>query len=89
MDMNDRALRNCIVGLGGATQGVPRESGFDITAASEVMAMLCLAEGVEDLRERLDRTLVAFTYAGETVTADRLGASGAMWRWSWWPAPGP
>jgi formate--tetrahydrofolate ligase len=78
MDMNDRALRNCIVGLGGATQGVPRETGFDITAASEVMAMLCLAEGVEDLRQRLDRTLVAFTYAGEKVTADRLGASGAM-----------
>ena len=78
MDMNDRALRNCVLGLGGATQGVPREGGFDITAASEVMAMLCLAEGVEDLRERLDRTLVAFTYAGEKVTADRIGASGAM-----------
>jgi formate--tetrahydrofolate ligase len=78
MDMNDRALRNCVLGLGGATQGVPREGGFDITAASEVMAMLCLAEGVEDLRQRLDRTLVGFTYAGEKVTADRLGASGAM-----------
>jgi formate--tetrahydrofolate ligase len=78
MDMNDRALRNCILGLGGATQGVPREGGFDITAASEVMAMLCLAEGVEDLRRRLDRTLVAFTYGGEKVTADRLHASGAM-----------
>jgi formate--tetrahydrofolate ligase len=78
LDMNDRALRGCIVGLGGATQGVPRETGFDITAASEVMAMLCLAEGVEDLRQRLDRTLVAFTYGGEKVTADRLEASGAM-----------
>jgi len=78
MDMNDRALRNVIVGLGGAQQGVPRETGFDITAASEVMAMLCLASGVADLRARLERTLVAFTHDGEPVTAGKLSAAGAM-----------
>jgi formate--tetrahydrofolate ligase len=78
MDMNDRALRNVIVGLGGSTQGVPRETGFDITAASEVMAMLCLATGIDDLRARIDRTLVAFTYAGEPVTAAQIHAAGAM-----------
>jgi formate--tetrahydrofolate ligase len=78
IDMNDRALRNVIIGLGGHRQGVPRETGFDITAASEVMAMLCLAENEEDLRARLERTLVAFTYEGEPVTAEKLSASGAM-----------
>ena len=78
MDMNDRALRNVIVGLGGALQGVPRESGFDITAASEVMAMLCLATSVEDLRARIERILVGFTYDGEPVTARQLSAAGAM-----------
>jgi formate--tetrahydrofolate ligase len=78
MDMNDRALRNVIVGLGGSKQGVPRETGFDITAASEVMAILCLAENEDDLRARLDRILVGFTYDGEPVTAERLSASGAM-----------
>ncbi len=78
IDLNDRALRNVIVGLGGPGQGVPRETGFDITAASEVMAMLCLAEDAEDLRRRMDRLLVAFTYEGEPVTAARLQASGAM-----------
>ncbi len=78
MDMNDRALRNVVVGLGGPKQGVPRETGFDITAASEVMAMLCLAEDGNDLRARIDRLLVGFTYDGEPVTAEKLGASGAM-----------
>jgi formate--tetrahydrofolate ligase len=78
LDMNDRALRNIVVGLGGTAQGVPRETGFDITAASEVMAMLCLAEGVEDLRARIDRTLVAYSLEGAPVTAAALGASGAM-----------
>jgi formate--tetrahydrofolate ligase len=78
MDMNDRALRRIVLGLGGPLQGVPRESGFDITAASEVMAILCLAEDQEDLRKRLERTLVAQTYAGEPVTAGELGAVGAM-----------
>jgi formate--tetrahydrofolate ligase len=78
IDMNDRALRRVIVGLGGPKQGVPRETGFDITAASEVMAMLCLAEGPDDLRERLGRTLVGFTRAGEPVRAEQLGATGGM-----------
>ncbi|MCA9502244.1 MAG: formate--tetrahydrofolate ligase [Spirochaetaceae bacterium] len=78
MDMNDRALREIVVGLGGASNGVPREAGFDITAASEVMAMFCLASGVEDLRARLDRTLVAFDGAGAPVFASALGVTGAM-----------
>jgi len=78
IDMNDRALREMIIGLGGVMQGVPRETGFDITAASEVMAMLCLTEGLEDLRARIDRTLVAFTYDGEPITAGQLHATGAM-----------
>lgn len=78
MDMNDRALRNIIIGLGGVLQGVPRESGFDITAASEIMAILCLAENYEDLKSRLGNILVAFTYKEEPVTAKSLKASGAM-----------
>jgi len=78
LDMNDRALRNVVIGLGGHTQGVPRETGFDITPASEVMAILCLSEGQDDLRARLERILVGFTYDGEPVTAAKLKASGAM-----------
>jgi len=78
MDMNDRALRKIILGLGGVLQGVPREGGFDITAASEVMAILCLAESHEDLKKRLDKILVAFTREGEPVTAGQLNATGAM-----------
>jgi formate--tetrahydrofolate ligase len=78
LDMNDRALRNVIVGLGGAGQGVPRETGFDITAASEVMAMLCLARDEDDLRARIERLLVAFTEDGDPVTAKHLAAAGAM-----------
>ena len=78
IDMNDRALRNTIIGLGGRLQGVPRETGFDITAASEVMAMLCLAGDLDDLRARLDRTLVGFTYEHEPVTAGQLGGTGAL-----------
>jgi len=78
LDLNDRALRNVIVGLGGVMQGVPRETGFDITAASEVMAILCLAENHRDLRNRLEKILVAFTYDGEPITAKSLNASGAM-----------
>lgn len=78
LDVNDRALRNIVVGLGGPTHGVPREAGFDITAASEVMAMLCLASNADDLRERLDRTLVAFDRSGGPITAGNLEASGAM-----------
>ncbi len=78
MDMNDRALRNITTGLGGPDDGVPREGGFDITAASEVMAMLCLAESEEDLRHRIDRTLIGFTHDDRPVTAGELGVTGAM-----------
>ncbi|MBK9387600.1 MAG: formate--tetrahydrofolate ligase [Planctomycetes bacterium] len=78
LDMNDRALRNVVLGLGGASEGVPRESGFDITAASEVMAALCLAEGEDDLRQRLERLIVGLTRTGEPVTAAQLQAVGGM-----------
>jgi formate--tetrahydrofolate ligase len=78
MDMNDRALREVVIGLGGNTMGIPRQSGFDITAASELMAMLCLASGWDDLRARIDRTVVAFDTRGEVVTAERFGVTGAM-----------
>ncbi len=78
MDMNDRALRNMVIGLGGVLQGVPRETGFDITAASEVMATLCLAEDADDLRRRLERLLVALSFRREPVTAKDLDAVGAM-----------
>lgn len=78
MDMNDRSLRKIVLGLGGKMQGIPREGGFDITAASEVMAMLCLAEDAEDLKQRLDRTLIGYTYAGEPVYARQLNITGAM-----------
>ncbi len=78
MDMNDRSLRHIVVGLGGKGHGIPREGGFDITAASEVMAMLCLAENMDELRQRLDQTLVAFTYGGEPVWASQLRVTGAM-----------
>ena len=78
VDMNDRALRDIIIGLGGVLQGVPRESGFDITAASEIMAILCLAEDYDDLKTRLGRILVAFTHDDEPVTADSLNATGAL-----------
>jgi len=77
-DVNDRALRKAVLGLGGKINGVPREDGFDITAASELMAMLCLTTGYEDLRARIDRTLIGFDRAGEPVTAGRLGVTGAM-----------
>jgi formate--tetrahydrofolate ligase len=78
LDMNERALRRAVIGLGGHKEGVPRETGFDITAASEVMAMLCLAENEQDLRQRIGRTLVGFTYDGKPVTARDLKAEGAM-----------
>ncbi len=78
IDVNDRALREMVIGLGGRLKGVPREAGFDITAASELMAMLCLAENAEDLRTRIDRTLIAFTYDGRPVTAKSLAATGAL-----------
>jgi formate--tetrahydrofolate ligase len=78
LDMNDRALRHLVVGLGGRTGGVPRESGFVITAASEVMAILALADGPADLRDRLGRIVVAETADGGAVTAEDLRAAGAM-----------
>ena len=78
IDMNDRSLRNLVVGLGGPLQGIPRETGFDITAASEVMAILCLAENGDDLRTRLDRILLGLTRDKEPVSADKLKVSGAM-----------
>ncbi len=78
MDMNDRALRQITVGLGGRLNGVPREDGFQITVASEVMAILCLAENLSDLKERLGNILVAYTYEGEAVYVRQLGVQGAL-----------
>ena len=78
VDLNDRALRHTVIGLGGKFQGVPRETGFDITPASEVMAALCLAEDEDDLRARLSRLLVGLTYDGAPVTAGNLQAVGSM-----------
>ena len=78
VDMNDRQLRNVVDGLGGKMQGVPREDGFDITVASEVMAVLCLASDIMDLKARLGRMVVAYTYDDQPVTAKDLKADGAM-----------
>ena len=78
VDMNDRQLRNVIDGLGGRMQGVPREDGFDITVASEIMAVLCLASDITDLKARLARIVVAYSYDGKAVTAADLKAQGAM-----------
>ncbi|MDE7279493.1 MAG: formate--tetrahydrofolate ligase [Oscillospiraceae bacterium] len=78
LDMNDRALRNVVVGLGGKVNGVPRQDGFRITVASEVMAILCLASDLTDLKERLGRILVAYSFDGTPVYAHDLGAHGAM-----------
>ncbi len=78
MDMNDRQLRDILSGLGGKGNGMPRSDGFDITAASEVMAVFCLASDRKDLKERLQRIVVAYTFAGEPVTAADLHAQGAM-----------
>ena len=78
VDMNDRQLRNIVCGLGGKVNGVPREDGFDITVASEIMAVLCLAGGLADLKARLGRMVVAYTRAGDPVTAHDLKAEGAM-----------
>ena len=78
MDMNDRVLRNIVVGLGDKTDGFVREDHFVITVASEIMAILCLAEDMGDLKERLSRIIVAYNYDGEPVTAGDLHAVGAM-----------
>ncbi len=78
MDMNDRALRNVIVGLGGKMNGVPREDGFNITVASEIMAILCLASDITDLRKRLGRVIIGYNFDGQPVTAKDLKVDGAM-----------
>jgi len=78
LDMNDRALRNIVVGMGGKMNGIPREDGFQITVASEIMAIVCLAEDLKDLKERLGKIIVAYNRKGEPVTAKDLKADGAM-----------
>ena len=78
VDMNDRQLRFVVDGLGGKANGTPREDGYDITVASEIMAVLCLSSGISDLKERLARIVVGYTYGGEPVTAGQLKAAGAM-----------
>ncbi|PLX00766.1 MAG: formate--tetrahydrofolate ligase, partial [Marinilabiliales bacterium] len=78
MDMNDRSLRHAVVGLGGRTMGIPRETGFDITAASEIMAILCLAENLHDLKEKLGNIFIGYTFDKKPVYARDLNAHGAM-----------
>lgn len=78
LDMNDRALRSIVIGLGARGNGVPRQDGFDISVASEIMAILCLATGMEDLKERLSKMIVGYTYDNEPVTAGELDATGAL-----------
>ncbi|HDP54526.1 MAG TPA: formate--tetrahydrofolate ligase, partial [Bacteroidetes bacterium] len=78
MDMNDRSLRHVIVGLGGTTSGIPRETGFDITAASEIMAILCLAEDMSDLKKRLGDIFIGYTFDKKPIYARDLKAEGAM-----------
>jgi len=78
LDMNDRALRNITIGLGGPKQGVPREDGFDITVASEIMAVFCLATSLQDLKERLARIVIGYTYDKEAVMVRDLGVQGAL-----------
>ncbi|WP_341356515.1 formate--tetrahydrofolate ligase [Rossellomorea sp. y25] len=78
LDMNDRALRQIIVGLGGPVQGVPREDGFDITVASEIMAVLCLSQNLEELRRRLGQMVVAYNFSKQPVTVEDLGVEGAL-----------
>jgi len=78
MDMNDRSLRNTIIGLGGRTQGVPRETGFDITAASEIMAILALCTDMDDLKHRIDRIFLGLTYDQHEVLAEKMNVTGAM-----------
>jgi formate--tetrahydrofolate ligase len=78
LDVNDRSLRNIVIGLGGAQNGIPRQTGFDITAASEVMAILALSSSLADMKKRLARIVVGYTKSGEPVTAEQLQAAGAM-----------
>ena len=78
LDLNDRALRHMVVGMGGKAHGVPRETGFDITVASEMMAILCLAADLQDMKKRLGQIVVAYTRSGRAVRADELGVTGAL-----------
>ncbi|MCV2449799.1 formate--tetrahydrofolate ligase, partial [Paracoccus sp. DMF] len=78
MDMNDRVLRQMVIALGGPANGYPRETGFDITVASEVMAILCLSRDLEDLQERLGRIVIGYTIERQPITARDIGADGAM-----------
>jgi len=78
VDMNDRQLRNIVIGLGGKVNGTPREDGFDITVASEIMAVFCLSDSISDLKMRLSRMVIGYTYGGSPVTAGDIGAVGAM-----------
>ncbi|MBP2664661.1 MAG: fhs 3, partial [Firmicutes bacterium] len=78
VDLNERALRNIVCGLGGKANGVPRETGFDITVASEMMAILCLAKDLDDMKERIGRIIVAYTYEGKPVTPQDLKVTGAL-----------
>ena len=78
LDINDRTLRHVVTGLGGRVHGIPRESGFDITVASEMMAILCLADGLSDMKRRLGRILIGWTRGGRPVHADELGVTGAL-----------
>ncbi|MEM8923314.1 MAG: formate--tetrahydrofolate ligase [Actinomycetota bacterium] len=78
LDVNDRALRNTVIGMGGRLDGIPRETGFDITAASEVMAALALCTSLKDLRARMGRIVLGYTKAGDPITAEEIGAAGAM-----------
>ncbi|MBQ7498586.1 MAG: formate--tetrahydrofolate ligase [Selenomonas sp.] len=78
LDLNDRALRHVVVGMGGKPHGVPRETGFDITVASEMMAILCLASDLQDMKKRLGEIVVAYTRSGRAVRADELGVTGAL-----------
>jgi len=78
LDMNDRALRNVVVGMGGKLNGIPREDGFQITVASEIMAILCLAADLEDLKKRISNILIGYNYSGEPVYAGQIGVAGAM-----------
>lgn len=78
LDINDRALRNMVIGMGGPLSGVPREASFDITVASELMAVLCLAEDLADLKQRISRIVIGYTYAKEPVTVEQLQVTGAI-----------
>ena len=78
LDMNDRSLRHVIVGVGGTASGIPRETGFDITAASEIMAILCLSDDIIDLKNRLGAIFIGFTFGGDPIYARDLKAEGAM-----------